>query len=460
MTTTPSFFSSSATLSYETAVTEARAARDAAETHATTSATEATTSATEASNAAAQAADALTSKTDAETYASDATEQATLAQSYKDLARRYASDPVGTEIESGVESAKASATRAQAMIAAIAGIPVKYTGSGATYTPTSANLLGAIWRNSDSCTKIKLPQALNTSLAASGDPSLTGFLVINGGTNSLTLEPEAVSVADSVRRTGYWAAGPIRQDTQPASSTTTAPTISVPAGTGRWLFVTITEMNNSTTSHTVGLTTDVGTVTQVLAATGSTGKYSTSPYLNMRSWKVALADDAASATSVTLTFAIPTECQSMSYTITAVDFCLGITGGGASYTSASTGRSELLAVPNNGAIAVTVSQRNGTATVSMTGPETVSSSVNTGSRTQKDHVSINGYHDLVTGADVTTITTWSNSDQGGWAYAIFSPTAGSASGATLLGVTSIPTGKTAEVLALSDGIAWIAGLWT
>jgi hypothetical protein len=389
--------------------------------------------------------------------AADAATQVDLAEAQATMARRWAGDPVGVEIEPGLQSSYASAMLASQLISGLAGVPVTLTGA-ADHELDDDDKFCMIVRDNNSCTKIVLPRNLHVSPATDGRPSVCPIMVWNAGTNSLTIEGSGSAAVTPVTILQTWQGAPIHQATQPAIATTQTLNLTIPSGADRRLLIVSGDINNSTTSHTVGVTPDSGTLTQVLAVTGATGKFSTTPFVSERAWDLALTGTAS--LSLALEFAIPADTLSWAYRIVAVTSAAAPTVTGSSDTTAATTHARTATRPANGGIAAVFFLRNGTATGAVTGIGTVQASTSSGSLTQKDIIVCGGQEVGSSSTSVTATGTFSTSEQGASLICIWDPVSLSTSTVTLEGDTTVAQDKMAQILALSDGSTYYVSALT
>jgi hypothetical protein len=434
------------------------AAAQASATASATSATSAATSGTAASTAKTAAESARDLAEAAQDLAVDAQEAAEAesvsAQQASDLALRYAGDPLGVEVSPGVESAMASALRAASLISSIAGVPVTACGSS-DYTLLATDLFGLLLRTAAGCTKIILSRNIHTAAAANGKDSVAPVMVYNDHASDLTIEGSATSAATAVEILGSWQGAPIKQDTQPAASTTSILNITVPAGSDRKVMVVGTDINNlDSPTHSLGLTASTGTVTSKLSATGGAGKFSTSPHISIQCWELALTGSAA--VDVALTFAIPANCQSFGYRAVAYKAAGTVTvAGGSNTTASATPTARSVTCPANGAAMAVFSCRNGVCRVTgITGIDNASTSVASGTRTSKDLNLAGAQETNATSTGITATPTLTSAEQSAWVTVAVDPASGATSTVTVKGTLTVPQAKTAQILCHSDGTTY------
>jgi hypothetical protein len=393
----------------------------------------------------------------AEDSAADAETQVDLAEAQTALARRWAIDPVGVEIESGAQSAYASAMLASQLITSLAGLPVTLTGA-ADHELDEDDKFGVVIRNSDDCDEIVLPRNLHTSPASDGRPSVCPIAVWNAGSDALDIVGSADAVVTPVTLLGAWQGAPYRSPTQPSLATTQTLNLTIPAGADRRVLIVSGDINNDTTSHIVGVTPDSGVLTQVLAVTGATGKFSTTPHVSERAWDLALTGTAS--LSLELEFAIPAETLSWAYRVVAVANAAAPTVTGSSDTTAALTRDRTATRPANGGIAAVFFARNGTNTAAVTGIGNAQASTSSGSLTSKDIIVCGGQEVAASSVSVTATATFTASEQGASLIAIWAGASGATSTVTVEGATSVPVDRMAQILALSDGTTYYVSVVT
>ena len=275
--------------------------------------------------------------------------------------------------------------------------------------------------------------------------------ITNRGTNALNIVPQSTTTQTPVNLLASFQGAPVSKEGGAAVDQVV--NINVPAGNNRKLWVAAAEINLNVASHVIGLDVSVGTRSTLVSDTAPTGRYTTSPYVNAKSWQVDLPN-ATSPTAVTLTFHLPANLASFAYRIEAVANCGGFTSAtGQSFTDLLDTRSKTLTCPAKGGLAMVFFGHGGhlNNVIALTGLDAVGASAATGGRTLKDLSMMGGRAYRDTSTSITGQATFENERQGAIMSVLFQPVSGSNDSVTILGPTSIAAGKSADILAHSNG---------
>lgn len=388
------------------------------------------------------------------------------AESAKELARQWASAAPGTEIEPGLESSFSYATRAQQMLRVLAGFPTRPVSGDTTLQKTTSATdpkdefgvlhFSGLSANAD----LTLPKDWNVTPGPAGRAAWIACKVINeDATWTVNFVTEGSAPA-AVAYNGTWQ-GSTRFTVDPPTTTpNVVRTISVPAGVKRVLVISTFEINFATSpTHQIGLSADVGTLTEIVAATANNGSFSSGNRPSVRGWKLVLPDSTSAATDVTLTFTIPDKTYAFVYRVRSgqnVD-SVGNPAGDSPATASLTPSASVVAGANSIAFFDIAMQGKPLPVADVDELTTVDPQNTTGALKLKDIARIGG---AIAGAGAGTRTlqpTFTSDDAGNpkkYGYMVFTfepAVAGGAGTDIIAGPTSLAPGETATIWALNDG---------
>lgn len=398
----------------------------------------------------------------------DTVESQIAAESAKTLAERWASAPPGEEIAPGQESAAAAAIRAQTLLRVLAGFPSRSVTTDTTLQKTVDNLdpkdeFGFIVFDGLSATaELTLPKDWNTTPGPAGRPAWIATKIVNAdSTHDVDFVTEG-SAPGTVSVNGTWQGSFHFTVDPPLTAPDVVRAISVPAGAGRVLVISVFDISQATASHQVGLSADVGTLTEIVTATAATGSFSSGNRPSARAWKLVLPD-SATPTAVSFTFDIPDKLYSGVYRIRSAQNVDSVGNpAGSSVATASLAPTAGVAAGANSIACFDIAVQGKPLPVTdIAELTTVDSQISSGALKLKDTL---GFGGLIAGAGAgtrTLLATITSDDAGNpkkYAYIVytFEPAAAGGVGTSILaGPTTLGPGETGWVYALSDGRTYI-----
>lgn len=413
------------------------------------------------------AAAAAASAQGVQTAVNDCAASVTAAAASATLAGDYSDKGANQEVATGRYSAFHWSEQARGHAQAVAGLPMTYLaangGTGYTHTLNAADRFSVLQVQSTDCTGIIAPRNWHTAAAADGRISLCPVHIINYTGSNVVVSP-ATSQPATVSLLGDFS-GTYRGPSDTAAAVNIDFTISVPAGTNRKLWVAGFETNTAATSHTIGLTvTNSTSVTKSVADTGPTGTpvptTQVNPFLNSIGWTVPLAD-ATSATSHTLTFALPARVIAYTWRALAFKDCASFTCAGSSSSTAATEHvTPTISAPAHSMVAAAIGSHNGSSTPitgSTTNPAgtTQLGFVRYSNQVRRDHVQTCFYNSFDSSASITFGGVFGSSEQ--WAYqSVIANPLGATADVTLAnstgGTYTIPNNRHATLFGESNGL--------
>lgn len=387
------------------------------------------------------------------------------AEGSEALAKLWATAAPGIEPEPGYQSALASAIEAGTKLRILAGFPSREVTGNATLEKTTSNLepkdeFGIlIFKNLSGDADLTLPRDWNTTPGPAGRPAWIACKVINLDTvDDVNFVTEGSAPA-AVAVNGVWGAGIRFTVDPPLTHANVVTTRTVPAGINRVCVITVADINRSNTSHQIGLSTDVGVLTQIAAASAPTGSFSSGNRPSVRMWKLVLPDSPDTSTNVTFTFTIPDQLYAGVYKIrSAANVDAVGNPATASPGTASLAPTCSVAAGNNSIACFDIFAQGKPAPVTAIDELTsADAQISTGTLKLKDILNFGGRIDVVTAATKTLLATLTSDDGGNpkfYGYGVYTlepAAAGGAATSIIAGPTSLAPGETATIYALNDG---------
>jgi hypothetical protein len=399
----------------------------------------------------------------------DVIEAQIATEAAKTKAQQWASAPPGEEPEAGFESALAAAIRAQSLLRILAGFPYYEKTASYTLTPTTDEVdikdefsfikFAGLAADVD----LTLSKDFNKTPGPGGKPAFIAVKVVNADP---TYDVNLVTVGAApgvVAINGTWS-GSMRFTVDPPL---TAPdvirAITVPAGIGRVLVITIFDINQSGTSHQVGLTASTGTLSEIGPASAPTGSFASGNRPSARMFKLVLPDSASASTAVSFTFDIPDKNYAIGYKIRSASGVADV--GNPAVSSPGTASLTPTASVDAGANSIAcfdLGIQGKPVPVTDVGELTVvDSQVTSGQLKNKDVLVVGGQ---ISGAGagartlLVTITSDDAPNPKKYAYGVYTfepETSGGDATAILVGPTSYAPGETGWIYALNDGRTYI-----
>lgn len=391
------------------------------------------------------------------------------AEGANELAKLWATAAPGIEPESGLQSAFAYAVEAGTKLRILAGFPSREVTGNAALEKTTDQLdpkdeFGfIIFKSLSAAADLTLPRDWNTTPGPAGRPAWIACKVINLDTvDAVNFVPES-SAPPAVQVNATWGASFRFTVDPPLTHADVITTRTVPAGVNRVCVITVGDLNQATTSHQVGLSADVGTLTEIAVASAPNGSFSSGLRPSVRMWKLALPDSALTPTDVTFTFTLPNKLYSGAYKIRSAANVnsVGNPATASSGTPSLTPSASVVAGNNSIACLDIFIQGKPTPVTDIDELTAADAQISSGTLKLKDVLVVGGRIDVVTGATKTLQPTLTSDDAGNpkyFGYGVYTfepaPSGGSAT-SILAGPTSLPAGKTATVYALNDGRSYI-----
>ena len=391
------------------------------------------------------------------------------SQTASELAKLWATAAPGIEPEPGFQSALASAIEAGTKLRILAGFPSREATAATSLQKTVDQLdpkdeFGfIIFKSLSADVDLTLPRDWNTTPGPAGRPAWIACKVVNLDTvDDVNFVTEGSAPA-AVVVNAVWGA-PIRFTVDPPlTHADVVTTRTVPAGVNRVCVITVGDISQATTSHQIGLSADVGVLTEIVAATAPTGSFSSGNRPNIRMWKLVLPDSALAPTDVTFTFTIPDKLYSGAYKIRSAANVNSVGNpAGSSVATPSLAPTCSVAAGNNSIACFDIFvQGKPTPVTDIDELTSADAQITSGTLKLKDILVIGGRIDVVAAATKTLLATLTSDDAGnpkkyGYGVYTFEPApSGGAATSILAGPTSIAPGETATIYALNDGRSYI-----
>ena len=391
------------------------------------------------------------------------------SETASELAKLWATAAPGIEPEPGFQSALASAIEAGTKLRILAGFPSREATTATSLQKTVDQLdpkdeFGfIIFKSLSADADLTLPRDWNTTPGPAGRPAWIACKVVNLDTvDDVNFVTEGSAPA-AVVVNAVWGA-PIRFTVDPPlTHENVVTTRTVPAGVNRVCVITVGDISQATTSHQIGLSADVGVLTEIVAATAPTGNFSGGNRPSIRMWKLVLPDSALAPTDVTFTFTIPDKLYSGAYKIRSAANVNSVGNpAGSSVATPSLAPTCSVAAGNNSIACFDIFvQGKPTPVTDIDELTSADAQITSGTLKLKDILVIGGRIDVVTAATKTLLATLTSDDAGnpkkyGYGVYTFEPApSGGAATSILAGPTSIAPGETATIYALNDGRSYI-----
>lgn len=391
------------------------------------------------------------------------------AETANERAKLWATAAPGIEPEPGLQSAFAYAVEAGTKLRILAGFPSR-EATGDTSLQKTIDQLDPkdefgfiIFKSLSADADLTLPRDWNTTPGPAGRPAWIACKVVNLDTvDDVNFVTEGSAPA-AVVVNAVWGA-PIRFTVDPPlTHANVVTTRTVPAGVNRVCVITVGDISQATTSHQIGLSADVGVLTEIVAATAPTGNFSGGNRPSIRMWKLVLPDSALAPTDVTFTFTIPDKLYSGAYKIRSAANVNSVGNpAGSSVATPSLAPTCSVAAGNNSIACFDIFvQGNPTPVTDIDELTSADAQITSGTLKLKDILVIGGRIDVATAATKTLLATLTSDDAGnpkkyGYGVYTFEPAlSGGAATSILAGPTSIAPGETATIYALNDGRSYI-----